>query len=271
ERRYRLAILALVAGALVKYIPLLLVPAAGLIALRELPTLRARTLFLVTTAVAAAAFIAAVYGPFWTGPEILSMARRQEMYTSSLPAVLVALRFPDVGWLDATREVSRIAGLLTAAYAIFEGFRAMADRSWTSFTRSAFNVLMFYLLVACLWFWPWYAVWVLCLAPLLPAGWAARLAQTFGIAALAKPLIFAPLYGWNQPPGHDWIWQQIRLGPSVMALPWMVALWGLGQTLARRIEGRLAHSSTEAVPAGKPAYVTVRTSPRVAARRERED
>jgi len=47
--------------------------------------------------------------------------------------------------------------LLTAGFALFQGYRAWRDRSWTGFSSAAFAVLMFYLLGTVLWFMPWYA------------------------------------------------------------------------------------------------------------------
>jgi len=54
RRHYVLAVLGLVAGALVKFIPLLLLPAAALIALRDLPGVWARLRFALLIAVEAA-------------------------------------------------------------------------------------------------------------------------------------------------------------------------------------------------------------------------
>ena len=66
-RHFTAGVLALVAGALIKFIPVLMVPAAGLIALRELPDTRARARFLLLTAPTAAALIVLAYAPFWDG------------------------------------------------------------------------------------------------------------------------------------------------------------------------------------------------------------
>lgn len=101
---------------------------------------------------------------------------------------------------------------------------------------------MFYLLLTCLWFWPWYAIWPLALAPMLPSGYAARLAQIFGVAALSKALAFGPLYAWHQSPSHDWIWQQERLGPTVMAAPLFYATYGLLATSIQKLQQRLRPS-----------------------------
>ena len=60
-------------------------------------------------------------------------------------------------------------------------------------------------------------------AALLPAGHAARLAALFGYTALAKQLIFEPLWLWQRPLPLK-AWRELRLGPAVMALPWLYLL-----------------------------------------------
>ena len=79
------------------------------------------------------------------------------------------------------------------------GGPAARDASWLSFPRAAFAILVFYLLLTCLWFQNWYAVWPLALAALFPPGYEVRLAVLLGYAGLAKPLIFEPLWLWQRP------------------------------------------------------------------------
>jgi hypothetical protein len=264
DRRYTLGILALIAGALVKFIPLLMIPAAGLIALRDLPNWRDRAIFLVTTTIAGCALIFVAYQPFWVGPQVLSVARREAMYTSSLPAAIVIYLWPKLGWAVAAARISKIAATLTAIYAVYEGFRAMSDRSWHSFTRSAFSICMFYLLLTCLWFWDWYAVWPLALAAVLPSGHATRLAQIFGVAALSKPLVFGPLYQSFTPLPSE-AWQQLRQGPSIMALPWIYCLYIFWDKILTKAQQRWDPSKRAA-----PAYAAV-PSGEAYSRRERDE
>ena len=123
--------------------------------------------------------------------------------------------------------MSLAAAGVTVLFALWQGVRASRDPSWGSFVQAAFAILMFYLLLTCLWFQQWYAVWPLGLVPLLPAGHMAWLGVTFGFAVLSKPLIFEPLWLWTHPrPDRSWL--ELRLGPAVLALPWvltLVALW----------------------------------------------
>jgi hypothetical protein len=223
QRRYPLAMLALVAGALFKFIPLLLLPAAGLIAWRELEPGPARRRFLVVTGLIAVVMVWLAYWPFGYGLEVLSIERRTRLYTTSIPAVAYFWLKPELGPQTAAQSISLAAAGITGLFALWQARRAWRDRSWLSFPQAAFQILMFYLLLTCLWFQQWYALWPLGLAALLPPGHAARLAALFGYTALSKQLIFEPLFLWTRPlPPQSW--REFRLGPTVLAVPWLYVL-----------------------------------------------
>ena len=213
----------------VKYLPVLMVPAAGLIALRALPDNRMRLRFVIVTGIAAVVLVVAAYAPFWVGPETLSIERRQELFTSSLPAVAWAILQNPWGAEVAGGRVSLAAAGLTAVFAFWQAVRTARDTSWLTFPRAAFAILVFYLLLTCLWFQNWYAVWPLALAALLPPGFEVRLAVLLGYAGLAKPLIFEPLWLWQRPLPPK-AWRELRLGPAMLALPWVYALYAWAKT-----------------------------------------
>lgn len=220
---HTLAVLALVTGALFKFIPLLLFPAAGLISLRALPGTKARLRFAAVTACAAAILILLAYAPFWHGVETLGIERRRGLFTTSLPAVARALLEGPLGEEHAASVVSLAAVVITVLFALWQGVRASRDPSWQSFVQAAFAILMFYLLFTCLWFQQWYLVWPLGMIPLLPTGHLVWLGVSFGFVVLSKPLIFEPLWLWPHP-NPDRSWLELRLGPAVLALPWLLTL-----------------------------------------------
>jgi hypothetical protein len=223
--RHTLSVLALVVGALFKFVPLLLLPVAGLVCLRSLPGRRARLRFLVTTTCATMVVVVLAYAPFWRGPETLGIEHRREMFTSSLPAAAYALLQTPLGEEQAASNVSLAAAIITALFVLWQGIRASRVPSWQAFTRAAFYISIFYLLFTCLWFQQWYMVWPLGLVPLLPTG-LAWWGISVGFAVLLKPLIFEPIWLWTHP-SPDRSWLELRLGPSVLALPWLLTLAAL--------------------------------------------
>ncbi len=233
QRRYSLSALALLVGALIKYIPLLLLPMVLAIALRDLSNQRARLRFAIVTTVAAIALIAVAYAPFWHGSETLSIERRANLLTTSLPSLIYFQLKSNVSNDEAIKLVSLTAAGLTVIFSLAMAVRAWRDRSELSFARSAFYLLMFYLLLTCLWFQQWYAVWPLALAALLPPGHAARLAALFGYTALSKGLIFAPLLLWQRPLPPQ-VWRETLLGPLVMAIAWGYAVFAIWDVWRRK-------------------------------------
>lgn len=235
-RRDLLAILALTAGALVKFIPLLMIPVAGWIALRRRPRLRDRIGFTMIAAVTSIGLVAAAYAPFWQGMATLGVARRTALLTTSIGAALYAWLAPRLG-ADVMKNYLAVgSALLTGAFALGQAWAIRRRDDWLAFPRAAFNILMFYLLITCLWFQSWYALWPLGLAALLPPGHAARLGALFGFAVLTKPLLFEPMWLWLRPLPPK-AWRELRLGPAVMSISWAYALIAL--YLCRR-KGRQA-------------------------------
>jgi hypothetical protein len=237
RKRYTLTIVALLIGALFKYIPVLFIPAALAIALRDLGTARSRWRYLGVTAIIAIALVVFAYAPFWNGFETLSITRRTTLYTTSLPAVAFNLLQSGLNKEDAARTVSLTALTITALAALIVTWRAWRDRSDLSFTRSMFSLTAFYLLVTVPWFHAWYAVWIIGLAALLPIGHAVYFALLFSFAVLSKPLIFGPQLLWPTRPPEESRLIEVYLGPLVLALPWLYAIYALFDTWrARRRE-----------------------------------
>lgn len=224
HRRHTLAILALVAGALFKFIPALLLPAAGLIALRQLPDRGARLRFMAVAVIASVALVALVYAPFWQGSEILTIGRRSRLFTASLPAMFYTWFKATYDWQEVAFAISLITASLTSGFALWQAWCAGREPSWLSFTRAAINILLFYLLVTCPWFQQWYALWPLGLASLLPAGPQMYLVLLLGGYSLfSKHLVFGPLFFRIQPLPKAW--REIWFGPVVLAVPWFYALY----------------------------------------------
>jgi hypothetical protein len=70
---------------------------------------------------------------------------------------------------------------------------------------------------------PWYAIWPLSLATLLPSLCSIRLAHIFGFSTLLKPLLAAPLLLWGSAPPANC--QQLALTVTLSAGPWLYVLF----------------------------------------------
>jgi hypothetical protein len=208
---------------LIKFIPLLLLPVAILIALRNLETMRARLRFLGVTICLATILIVGAYAPFWYGFEALGLVRRTHLFTASLPAAMYAWLQLNFGLKNAGLQINLVMASLTALFVLWQSWQTRADHSWLNFIQAGFNILIFYLLVTCMWFQQWYAIWPLVIAALLPPGHAPRLAVLFSYAAMSKHLIFGPLLFWPRPrPTRAEL--ELVFGPAVLILPWLYGL-----------------------------------------------
>jgi len=246
--RYSLAILALVSGTLIKFIPVLLIPVVVWLALRDLPDRGARMRFLILSAAAGTALVVLAYAPFWQGLATLSVARRLRLFSGSLPAFIYQVLRDRIGVKQAASLVGSRAALLTVAFSLWQSWRASRDRSWLSFSRAAFNILMFYLLVTCLWFQQWYTLWPLALAAVLPTGDITHLAILFTFTAVNKQFIVGPVL-FARRPYLPQPWLELRFATGILAVPWLYALFGAWRAspLAKNLARRRAPASAESI------------------------
>jgi hypothetical protein len=236
-RRYTLAALALVAGALVKFLPLLLLPAVGLMAWSELKDWPSRVRFLVVTGGLCLLLTGLIYAPFWEGAEVVTLNRRTQLFTASLPAAVYHLLQLGMPRDRAAEVAGAIALAATALFALWQGWRA-ARRSTErdAFPQAAFNILAFFLLVTCLWFQQWYTVWLVALAPLLASPASRGLAILFSFTALGKQFVFFPLLiarrdRLPQP------WLEILFALGVLGPAWVYYLLSKVRGVLLKVEG----------------------------------
>jgi hypothetical protein len=223
QRRFTLSALALMGGALVKFIPLLLVPLVVAMGWRAASGVRQRLTFLGVTALACTLLVVAAYAPFWRGGDPLSLERRSTLFTTSLPALAQVNLEALLGVEPSQRLVAQLALLLTSAMVLAQTQRVWRNPTWPVMVRAFTRVVLFYLLVTCLWFQAWYAVWPLALAALLPEGKLARLVVLLSYSAIWKTIVFDfVLYrGGPLPPR---LWREAWLGPITLGLSWLYAL-----------------------------------------------
>jgi hypothetical protein len=106
------------------------------------------------------------------------------------------------------------------------------------------GVLLFYLLITCLWFQAWYAIWPVALAALLPEGALARLIVLFSYTALWKTVVFNV---WLYPGGPlpPRTWRETWLGPATLGLAWAYGVYALLRQLRLRLLRRRGPVETQ--------------------------
>jgi hypothetical protein len=236
-RRYTLAVLALVAGTLFKFIPLLLLPAALALGWQELALRRERLRFLLLAGSAGLALAALAYAPFWHGLATLNIKGRMHLFSISPPAVVFQALKPRLGSEPAADLVSKTAAGLTLLVALWAGSRTWraAGRAsgWLGFARAGNDLLLFYLLVACLWLQQWYFLWPLGLAALLGSGRRLQVVAFTSLAVLSKQFVIGPALLWPRavlPQPR----LELYLALGVLGLPWLAILYGMLGVLWQR-------------------------------------
>jgi hypothetical protein len=187
-RRYTI-IPALMAGALTKFVPIILVPVAAAAIFRDRirntnyeleETSGKRGLLsnfdaisiLAISGVIAAGLAVVMYARFWDGPQTVGALMRQGFFTASLPKVLLdtlTINF-GMGSGQAQSLVRNLALGLVVLVTLALSLRILLKGNATtpygrevlvSRTLSAFYEIIFiYLAFATLWFQPWYLIWL---------------------------------------------------------------------------------------------------------------
>lgn len=220
RRSHSLAVLSLIAGALVKFIPLLLLPVAIVLIWQRIPKLKARLCWLARMLVLALVLVWMAYIPFWQGVRTLSIDRRLHLFSASLPAALFHSLEPYSGVEIAATLVSSAAVLLALGFSLWRAWRSRQETSWLSLPQAAFDILLFYLLLACLWFQQWYVIWLVGLAAVLSPGHRARLGALFSLIVLSKQFALGPYLLRQQPPISQ-PWLEIYFAGGLLFVPWL--------------------------------------------------
>jgi hypothetical protein len=227
RQKYTGAVVALMIGALFKYIPALFVPCALWIGWRSLPDRKTRIKFILTSGFVSLAAVVFAYAPFWDGLATLSIARRAGMFTTSLPSILYQALSLTISSSLAGGIVSSAALAMTGCFALWMAWQSGKQHNWLSFVTGSLYTLIFYLIVTCPWYQEWYVIWLVGLLALLPEGTDQNLALAIAFFSLAKPLIFGPLVFLQRPPDIT-AWREVRLTAGVMVPSWLVTwlvLW----------------------------------------------
>jgi hypothetical protein len=260
RRWYVAATLGALVGALVKFIPILLIPIIGLVALRELRGgLRIR--YVIVSAVLGAILLVAIYGPYWTGPETLRIESRGSLFTGSVATLVRQVLSPTFdGRLDEAANTPNTNALIQRAVLIGFGLFYLSEletllrrREPIQPIRTATTILMFYLLVSCIWFQAWYVVWVVGLVALLDNTPLRRLVLLFSYFVTWESLLYNYVTlrpgDWMPIPWRDLIPVAAFMGPAWTYVAWFwISTWlrGASRTPANVAIGERLRQAREA-------------------------
>jgi alpha-1,6-mannosyltransferase len=179
--RWPLAFPLLACSILVKFVSAILLPAFILwILLRN----GRRAIFPLTLGMLAAALISIlIVFPFWAGKETITPLRAQQNYFIYSPAsALIGSWGED---LSNTPKVTAVKHGLTIAFFVLYGLvLTRLRRNPVSLIQVSVAAMFLLLVLMTWWFWPWYVIWGLALAALLPSSSYARLFVLFSMTAM---------------------------------------------------------------------------------------
>lgn len=182
--------------------------------------------------------------------------RQANLFTTSLPAVVTFLM--EKAW-DQQAVQSVVRQMAMGGWAVFTAWQtwrlARGPSGPAELAVRSYRVLLYFLLLACLWFQPWYLIWLLALAPLLGPGFEAAAVILFSVLVQSKYLIFDFVWFWRTPM-DDIIVPEVAttlliFGPMLGMYAWRAWRCGLrpGPPRATRTRPRLAGQAS--APGGR--------------------
>ncbi len=234
RRWYTASTLAALLGALVKFVPILMIPIIGVVALRSLKGSE-RLRYLACAGILSIALAVAFFAPYWTGGDPISLSRRERMFTSSV-GTLVHQYLQWQHWDEgqAVQLISYTTFGLLGLFLLSELFEVWQQPDVFRAIRAIIAVLLFYLLVSIVWFQNWYVVWVVALAALLDNTPMRRFVLFFSYIVTWQSFLYYYVTlrydGWSPLPWRDLIPVAVFIG-----LPWAYVIWFWVSTWYRRL------------------------------------
>lgn len=148
-----------------------------------------------------------LYAPFWAGLDTLYFLSRGNWFTASIPTMLRELLRQSLPFEEAGRLTATLVGVSYAAFTAFrlwllwreERLPDADDADWRPWLRAAFDLTFVYLAFATLWWQPWYLVWLVALAALLPDRVAHERVLLFCYGATFNYVVFKYVWPVFQP------------------------------------------------------------------------
>ena len=229
---------AFAAGLLVK---ITMVPLAPLLAVAVAlwpGSARARLRDVGVGSALAVALVVLAYLPFWEGRASLPFLDRGNWFTASPPTMLRELLRRDYEFETAGRLAATICA---AMFAVFSAVvltrlaltlrRAAPDKGADHVVRAGYGLFFGYLVVACLWWQPWYLLVLLVFAALSGERALALGANLFCIGGLLSYPVFKYIWAVHQ---VDWELDYTKImGISVVAIFTLPLVHLVGDWVAR--------------------------------------
>ena len=272
---------ALMAAALTKFVPVLLVPVAAASIWRDRARLPGRSTAkgkatrdreplrtLVIGGVASVALAVALYAPFWQGWQSIGALGRQSLFTASIPRVVVDVLVLDYDVeVDTAESLVRngallLVGLVTlwVAWRIFRVKNAATPFERTRLVERTlggfYEVIFVYLAFGTLWFQPWYLLWLVALTAPVARYVNANRTLLFCMGGVANYFVWDFIWLWNRASSRH---IQFTAALVVYTLPlfyslytWLRPVWRAREAEAEEGED-LEEAEIAAVPDGMEA------------------
>lgn len=212
---------ALMGAVLVKFVPgLLMLPLLAVLWYDAGPlptTIRHRLERVISGLGLAGALAVAAYAPFWHGTSTIGALARGSLFTASIPKVVVDTLAEQLiaahaglslaqataqaeGWVRALAGGLAVGWVLVQTLRIIWAAQAVPDRVTllTVGYRAMYEVLFVTLLLATLWFQPWYVQWLVALAPLTFSSAYVGRALLFTIGGIGNYFVWDFLWLWTR-------------------------------------------------------------------------
>ena len=204
---------------------------------------------LITYGLLSLGVVGLLYAPFWEGFGTIRLGQRLSMFTDSLPTLVMLLLRLWLGAEQATWLVGRLTlialGFFCLARLIRLAFREHGRMAYHEpcpeqsrrdgrrasqpylFIVLSFEVILFYLLFTCTWLQPWYLVWLVALAALVPDLDTAHQAILFTYTMTWAYIVYQFVWFWYIP-AMNWM---SRLGVhsvavgATLVIPWAFSVY----------------------------------------------
>jgi hypothetical protein len=189
-----------------------------------------RARMVTLSAALAVALVLLLHAPLWAGWRSLGWLARKDLFTSSFAAVAVLALRQFVKDLELVRGLVRYAALgLFGLFYVWQLVRVRGDAR--HFVPDLYWTVFALLVIAVLWFQPWYLVWLVALGALVPSLAIGRLTTLFSYTGTWNYLVFIFLVVWYYPQmtAGGWLVANLVSVLLVFAPPIAYAVYLLGR------------------------------------------